>query len=103
MLAAQGLACFALEEYEEGRDLLRRAIEREPYAPANYVLLAGCLAELGDMAGAGAAIRSQRKVNDLFLQEYLEGKRSPFLDPKIAERYASALHRAADAANQQTA
>jgi len=102
MLAAQGLACFALEKYEEGIDLARRAIEREPYAPANHVILAGCLAELGDMEGAGAAIRRQRKVNDAFLQEYLEGKRLPFVDPEIADRYAAALNRAASAAEIAT-
>ncbi len=98
MQAAQGLTCFALERYQEGVELSRKAIDREPYAPANHIILAACLAELGDMEGAAAAIRAQRDINDVFLQEYLDRKRLPFQIPEIAEHYADALHRAADAA-----
>ncbi len=98
MLGAQALTCFALERYEEAAGFTRQAIEREPYAPANHAILAACLAETGDLCGAGAAIHAQRGINDLFLQEYIDGKRVPFQTPEIATRYTAALNRAADAA-----
>ena len=98
MLAAQGLACFALERYEDGAAYSRQAIEREPYAPANHVILAACLAESGDLNAAGAAVRAQRKINEKFFQEYIDGKRLPYQTREIAERYAAALRCAAAAA-----
>lgn len=98
MNAAQGLTCYALAKYDEGAKLCRQAIDREPYAPANHIILAACLAELGNLEAAAAAIQTQRKINDAFLQEYLDRKRLPFQVPAIAERYAVALHRANDAA-----
>lgn len=100
MYAAQGFACYALENYEEGISFTRRAIEREPQAPANHVILAVCLVEAGDVEGAGQAIHRQRKISENYFQGYFEGKRLPFKDPKVAKRYAAALRRAADAANQ---
>jgi len=45
-----------------------------------------------------AAHPSQRKINDIFQQEYLDRKHLLFLVPEIAERYAVALHRANAAA-----
>ena len=39
MFGAQAFACFALEKFEEGIESMRRAIEREPQAPANHVIL----------------------------------------------------------------
>lgn len=98
MYAAQGLTCYALAKYSEGATLCRQAIDREPYAPANHIILAACLAELGNLEAAAAAIRAQREINAVFLQEYLDRKRLPFQVPGIAERYAIALHRANDAA-----
>jgi len=98
MFAAQGFACYALERYEEGADILRRAIERDPQAPANHVILAACLAETGDLDGAGAAIRAQRDISEDYFLEYLDGKRLPYQETRTAERYVAALRRAVDAA-----
>ena len=95
MRAAQGLACFALERFEDGVYFAQQAIEREPYAPANHTILAACLAETGDLVGASAAIHAQRKINNTFLQEYLDGNRVPYQAPEIAARYINALRRAA--------
>ncbi|MBT4488588.1 MAG: hypothetical protein HOC72_13665, partial [Rhodospirillaceae bacterium] len=81
-------------------EFLHRAIEREPRAPANHIILAACLAEIGDLNAAGAAIRAQREISENFLTEYLEGKRLPFQDNVLAERYAAALRLAADAAGK---
>jgi Flp pilus assembly protein TadD len=100
MFAALGFTCYALESYEEGIDFLRRAIEREPQAPANHVILAASLVEIGDLDGAGAAIRAQRHISENYFLEYLDGKRLPYQDPKTAERYAAALRRAAQAADR---
>ena len=100
MIAARGFACFALERFDEGADFARQAIEREPNAPANNVVLAACLAESGDLEGAAAAIRAQRRINEKYLAENLEGKRSPFQNPIWSKRYATALRRAADAADR---
>ncbi len=99
MLAAQGLICFSLERFGEGADLSRQAIEREPYAPANHVILAACLAETGDISGAAAAIQAQRAINGTFLQEYLDGTRLPFDSATIGKRYTAALNKAAAAAD----
>ncbi len=98
MFAAQGFTCYALGRYEEGIAFIHRAIEREPQAPANHVILAACLAEIGDLDGAGAAIRKQRHISEGYFIEYLDGKRLPFKDPVLAARYTSALRRAAAAA-----
>ncbi len=100
MLAAQGFACFALDQFDEGIEFMRRAIEREPNAPANHVILAACLAENGELAAAAAAIRSQRRISENYLNEYLDGMRLPFQDPKLSARYAAALRRAAEAADR---
>ena len=97
MLAAQAFTCFALERFEEGVSLARRAIQREPYAPANHIILAACLVEDGEIAEAGAAIRRQRQINDNLLQLYLDRKRLPFKDKATSERYALALQSACDA------
>ncbi|MCG8695630.1 MAG: winged helix-turn-helix domain-containing protein [Minwuiales bacterium] len=96
MLAAQAFACFALKRYAEGVELSRRAIQREPHAPANHAILAACLAETGDLRQAGAAIRAQRRINEKLLQLYLDRKRLPFRDTDTADRYVAALDRAAD-------
>jgi TolB-like protein len=96
MRAAQGLACFALERYSDGVRFSNQAIEREPNAPANHIILAACLVETGDLKGASAAIATQYKINRAFLQEYLNGKRLPYQTPHIAERYTAALRRAAN-------
>jgi TolB-like protein len=98
MFAAQGFACYALERYQDGIEYMRRAIQREPQAPANHVILAACLVEIGDLEEAGAAIRAQRGISEDYFLEYLEGKRLPYQVPEIATRYAAALRRAADAA-----
>ncbi|NKB58960.1 MAG: hypothetical protein GKS00_21735 [Alphaproteobacteria bacterium] len=100
MFAAQGFTCYALGRYEEGIEFIYRAIEREPQAPANHVILAACLAEIGDLNGAAAAIGKQRRISEGYFVEYLDGKRLPFKDPKLAERYAAALIRAAEAADR---
>ena len=98
MLAGRGFACYALGRFEEGIECARRAIEREPHAPANHIILAACLAESDDLDGAGAAIAGQRRINENLLLGYLAGERLPFQDPEQAERFQSALRRAADAA-----
>ncbi len=100
MIGSQAFACFAMGRYKEGVDLMRRAIEREPNASGNYILLAACLSEHGDLEGAAAAIRKQRTISETYLQEYLERKRLPFQVPELAERYAAALIRAAQAADE---
>ncbi len=99
MIGSQAWACFAMGRYKEGVDLTRRAIEREPNASGNHILLAACLSEHGDLDGAAAAIRRQREISATYLQEYLERKRLPFQVPELAERYAAALIRAAAAAD----
>lgn len=98
MFAATGFTCYALERYDEGIKFTRRAIEREPQAPANHVILAACLAETGDLKGAGAAIAEQCRISEAYFAEYLEGKRLPFRDTETAQRYVAALRRAAHAA-----
>lgn len=100
MTGSQAWACFALGRYKEGVDLTRRAIEREPNASGNHILLAACLSEHGDLEGAAAAIHRQREISATYLQEYLERKRLPFQVPHLAERYAAALIRAAEAADK---
>ena len=100
MFAAQAFACFALEKFEEGAELSRRAIQRDAHAPANHIILAACLTENGELDAAAAAIRTQRGIGGNLLQEYLERKRLPFKDEKLAMRFADALH-AADAAAGQ--
>lgn len=102
MLAAKAFAYYAMGRYEEGIDQVRRAIEREPTAPANHVILAACLSEIGDMDGAAEAIRKQREISAPYLEEYLSRVRLPYQEPALAERYADALNRAADAAAAQT-
>lgn len=99
MLAAQAVICYALSRFDEGVDLARRAIQREPHAPANHAILAACLVETGAVAQAGAAIRAQRRINDTLLRLYLEGKRLPFKGAQLNDRYVAALHRAAEAAD----
>ena len=98
MLAAKAFNDYAMGEYEDGVANIRRAIEREPVAPANHVILAACLSELGDLDGATAAIRRQREISTPFLDEYFSRTCLPYQDPDLAERYATALNRAADAA-----
>ncbi len=102
MFAAQGFACYALGKYEDGIECTHRAIEREPQAPANHVILAACQVEIGDLDGAGKAIRAQRHISEDYFLEYLDGKRLPYKDPKIAKQYTSALRRASNAADQGT-
>lgn len=97
MLAAQAFTCFALERFAEGIELARRAIQREPHAPANHIILAACLAESGLLADASAAIRQQLEINETLLTLYREGKRQPFKDRAISDRYALALQTAAAA------
>jgi len=97
MLAGLAFTCFALERFEEGVKFSSQAIEREPHAPANHIILAACLAETGDLVNAGEAIQGQRRINESLLQQYLSGARLPFRDSNIAERYAAALRRAAEA------
>ncbi|MDP6816030.1 MAG: hypothetical protein QF582_22650, partial [Alphaproteobacteria bacterium] len=99
MQGGLAFACFALERFAEGAELSRRAIQRDPNAPAHHIVLAACLAEEGDIDGAGAAIKAQRRISDNLLLEYLAGKRLPFKDRKLAKRYADALRRAAAAAD----
>lgn len=98
MYAAKGFACYPLGRYEEGAAAIYQAIEREPHAPANNVILAACLAEMGDLDGAAAAVLSQCRISENYLTEYLEGKRLPFRDTTVAARYVTALKRAATAA-----
>lgn len=97
MLAAQAFTCFALERFAEGIELARRAIQREPHAPANHIILAACLAESGNLAEAGAAIRKQLEINETLLTLYRDGKRQPFKGRSISDRYASALQTATTA------
>lgn len=99
MLAGQAFSCFALARFEEGVEISRRAIEREPHAPANHIILAACLAEIGDLANATVAIRAQRRINEPLLRQYLSGQRLPFKDATVAERYTAALRRAAQTAD----
>ncbi len=98
MLAALSFACYALEMYEDGIKFIEQAIEREPQAPANHVLLAICLVELGDLDGAGAAIHSQRRISEGYFRQYLDGKRMLSKDPKLAARFLASLRHAAEAA-----
>ncbi|MDP6814298.1 MAG: hypothetical protein QF582_13875, partial [Alphaproteobacteria bacterium] len=84
--------------HEEGIELLRQAIEREPRAPSNHLLLGACLAENGDLEAAADAIREQRRINEDLLLDYLDGNRLPFKDPGLAERFTAALRRATNAA-----
>ena len=97
MIAAQAFACYALDRFEEGAKLARRAIQREPNAPGNHIILAACLADLDDMKGAAAAAKGQRRVNEHHLQQYLNGDRVPFKDPALTARYMAAISRAAAA------
>ena len=97
MLAARAFAYYAMGRYADGVEYVKRAIEREPVAPANHVILAACLAEIGDMEGAAEAVRKQREISATYLEEYLSRKRLPFQEPNLAERYAAALARAAAA------
>lgn len=101
MLAAKAFTCFALERFAEGIELSRRAIQREPHAPANHIILAACLVETGNLAEAGAAIRTQRSINENLLHLYLERKRRPFKEKSISERYAKALKAASDASREE--
>jgi len=98
MRAGQGFACYAMERFEDGAAYARQAIDRDPNAPANHIILAACLVETGDLDDAAAAIRAQRRINEKYLQENLDRKWPSFQDPKLAERYAAALCRAAKAA-----
>lgn len=99
MLAAKAFACFPLERYEEGAQLARRAIQHEPNAPANHIILAACLVQLVDLDGAAEAIGRQRTINEGMLARYLEGEQLPFRDEQVCERYSSALWRAVEAAD----
>lgn len=99
MLASQAFACFALERFDEGVALARRAIQLQPHAPANHLFLAACLVEVGDLAAAGAAIRRQREINEALLQRYASGEQLPYRDPEVSDRYRSALRRAIAAAD----
>ena len=101
MLAAKAFGYYVMGQYADGVRYVRRAIEREPGAPANHVILAACLAETGDMEGAAAAILKQREISAQYLEEYLSRKRLPFREPVLAERYAAALSRADVAATGQ--
>ena len=102
MLAAQAHTCFALERFADGVEISQRAIQREPHAPANHMILAACLVEIGEFEQAGAAIHAQRWINENFLRLYLEGKRLPFKERNLSERYVAALCRATDAAEHAT-
>ena len=99
MLASQAFACFALDRFEEGVVLARRAIQVQPHAPANHLILAGCLAVTGDLDGAAAAIRRQRTINEPLLRRYENGEQSPYTNQAISERYLSAIRTAIAAAD----
>ena len=94
MLAGQAFACFALGRYLEGIELVQRAIQAEPNAPANHLILAACAVEAGELHVAGEAIRVQRALNSGLLEFYLGGGTPAFQDPQIAARYVAALKRA---------
>ncbi len=96
-----GFACFALARFGEGAELARLAIHSEPAAPANHVILAACLSEMGDLAGAADAIRRQRTVNEDYLTRLLERKRPLFQDQDLTARFTAALTRAVAAAEQE--
>jgi len=102
MLAARAHSCFALERFADGVEFSRRAIQREPHAPANHMILAACLVGIEEIEQAGEAIRAQRRINENFLRLYLEGKRLPFKERNLSERYVAALCRATDAAEHAT-
>lgn len=91
MLASQAFACFALERYDEGVVLAQRAIQLQPHAPANHIVLAACAACTGDLPAAGEAIRRQREINRELLRRYETGEQSPYTNPAIAERYLAAV------------
>jgi TolB-like protein len=91
MVASQGVACFALERFEEGVICARRAIQLSPHAPLNHIILAACMVESNDLAGARAALVVQRRINEGVLTQYLRRQRGPFQDDKMADRYADAL------------
>lgn len=98
MLAAQAYACFALERYEEGVELVHQAIAAEPQAPANHTILAACLAAQGNLSAAGAAIRKQRGISADFLRLTLGQHRRPFGETATAQRYLNCLRQACEAA-----
>ncbi len=102
MQASLGFACFALDRFDEGAEYARLAIQRQPTAPANHVILAACLAASDDLPGAADAIRRQRRINDAFLTRQLE-QRAVYKDKNLASRYATALAKAIATAEEEGA
>ncbi|MBT6986975.1 MAG: hypothetical protein HN956_21655 [Rhodospirillaceae bacterium] len=100
MFAAQAFACFALGKLREGAECSQRAIQHEPQAPANHVILAACLVEDGDVEAAVVAIIKQQQINENFLNQIIEGHRVSFVDPEVSNRYVTALRRASKLAKQ---
>jgi TolB-like protein len=94
MIGAQAFACFALGRFEEGAECSRRAIQQEPQAPANNVILAACLVGCGEIEAAAAAITRQLQLNENFLNQIIEGNRVSYVDPVVSKRYVAALRRA---------
>jgi adenylate cyclase len=102
-LAVQGHWVLALADYVAGNlescvEHARRAVAMRPRLAVHYIVLAACLAELGEVSEAHYTLAAARTLCPVLVDTRLQGI-CYFVRPGLTERYVQALRLAdADAA-----
>jgi len=92
---AVALAAFVAGDHTSCIDNARRAVALNRRFAGHYILLAACLAEVGEMTEAQEAISAIKTLAPGLIESRLSG-RTYFVALALAERYLSALRRAAN-------
>jgi adenylate cyclase len=91
---AAALAAFVAREHADCLDYVRRAVAlNRPFA-GHHIVLAACLAEMGELAEARSVIDTIRELAPGLIESRLSGA-TYFAVPELAERYLRALRLAA--------